>query len=116
MKVMNKILLKCLIRMSRKSKNIKGNHKPYYNNNLRKAIMKIPRLKKKAKRLKDLVDIPDYKKQHKLLVLLNRQAKSKCFKEVSNTENARPFWETSESYFSNKQTHQDSKIMLFTEK
>ena len=84
MKVMNKILLKCLIRTPRKSKNIKGNHKPYYNNNLRKAIMKI--------------------------------SKSKCFKEVPNTGNERPFWETCESYFSNKHTHQDSKIMLFTEK
>ena len=54
-------------------------------------ILKMSRLKKKAKRSKDRVDIANYKKQRNLVVSLNRQAKSKHFNEDSNTESSRPF-------------------------
>ena len=40
------------------------------------------RLKKKANRSKDPVDIDNYKKQRNLVVSLNRQAKSEYFNEV----------------------------------
>ena len=84
---------------SKKVKILRGNHKPRYNKNLRKAIMKSSRLKNKAYRAKDPVDIANYKKQGNLAVSLNRQAESKYFNEVSNTENSRPFWETCKPYF-----------------
>ena len=83
-----------------------------YNRNLRKAIMKRSRLKNKANESKNPVDIANYKKQRNLVVLLNRQAKSEYFNEVSNTESSRPFWETCKLHFSNKHACGDSKIML----
>ena len=61
----------------KKVKILRGNHKAHYNKNLRKAIMKRSRLKSKANRSKDPVDIAIYKKQRNLVVSLNRQAKSK---------------------------------------
>ena len=70
----------------KKVKILRGNHKPHYNKSLRKAIMKRSRLKNKANRSKDPVDIANYKKQRNLVVSLNRLAKSKYFNEVSNTE------------------------------
>ena len=48
--------------------------------------MKRSRLKNKANRSKNPVDIANYKKQRNLVVLLNRQAKSKYFNKDSNTE------------------------------
>ena len=97
---------------SKKVTILRGNHKPHYNKNLRKAITKRSRLKNKANRSKDPVDTANYKKQRNLVVLLNHQAKSKYFNEVSNTESSRPFWETCKPYFPNKHAHRDSKIML----
>ena len=88
------------------------NHKPRYNKSLRKAVMKRSRLKNKANKSKDPVDIANYKKKRNLVVSLNRQAKSKYFNEDSNTESSRPFWETCKPYFSNKHARGDSKIML----
>ena len=86
---MNKISLRCLICTSRKKvKILRGNLKPHYNKNLRKAIMKRSRLKNKANRSKDSVDIANYKKQSNLVVLLNRQAKSEYFNEVSYSESS----------------------------
>ena len=64
--------------------------------------MKRSRLKNKANRSKDPVDIANYKKQRNLVVSLNRQAKSEYFNEVSNSESSRPFWETCKLYFSQK--------------
>ena len=75
----------------KKVKILRGNHKPHHNKNLRKAIMKRSRLKKKANRSKDPADIANYKKQRHLVVSLNCQAKSKYINEVSNTESSRPF-------------------------
>ena len=74
--------------------------------------MKRSRLKNKANRLKDPIDIINYKKQRNLVVSLNRQAKSEYSREISNTQNWRPFCETCEPYVSNKHARGDSKIML----
>ena len=74
--------------------------------------MKRSRLKNKANESKNPVDIANYKKQRNLVVLLNRQAKSEYFNEVSNTESSRPFRETCELYCLNKHARGDSKIML----
>ena len=50
----------------KKVKILRGNRKPHYNKNLRKAIMKRSRLKNKANRSKGLVDIANYKKRRNL--------------------------------------------------
>ena len=95
----------------KKIKIFRGNHKPHYNKNLRKVIMKRSRLKNKANRSKYPINIANNKKQRNL-ISLNRQTKSEYFSEVSNTESSRPFWETCNPYFSNKHARGDSKIML----
>ena len=96
----------------KKVKILRGNHKPHFNKNLRKAIMKSSRLKNKANSSKDLVNIANYKKQRNLAVSLKRQAKSKCFNEDPNTESSRPFWKTCRLYFPNKYGRGYPKIML----
>ena len=96
----------------KKVKILRGNYKPHYYKNLRKAIMKRSRLKNKAKRTKAPIDTVNYKKQCNIVVSLNRQAKYEYFIEVSNSESSRPFWETCKPYFSNKHARGDSKIML----
>ena len=83
---------------TRASKKVKRNHK-----------VKRWRLKNKANKSKDPVDIVNYKKQRNLVVSLNSQAKSKYFNKVSNTESSRPFWETWKPYFSNKHARGDDK-------
>ena len=69
--------------------------------------MKRSRLKNKANKSKDPVDIANYKKQRNLVVSLNRQAKCKYFSEVSNAESSRLFWETYKPYFANKHARKD---------
>ena len=91
----------------KKVKIFRGNHKPHYYKNLRKAIMKRSRLKNKAKRTKAPTDIVNYKKQRNLVVSLNREAKYEYFNEVSNSESSRPFWETCKPYFSNKHAREE---------
>ena len=56
--------------------------------------MKTVRLKNKANRSKNLVDIGNYKKQHNLFVSLNFQAKSRYFSEVPSSEKSRTFRDT----------------------
>ena len=98
-----KIFIKVLnTHAPKKVKILRGNDKPYYNKNLRKAIMKRSRSKNKAP-----VDIANYKKQRNLVVSLNRQAKSQIPKAKGFS-----FWDTCKPYFSNKNTRGDSNIML----
>ena len=96
----------------KKVKILRGNHKPHYNKNFRKTIMKKSRLKDKTNRSKDSVHTANDKKQRNLVVSLNRQAKSEYFNEVSNSESSRPFWDTWKPYFSTKHARGDSKILL----
>ena len=56
----------------RKTKFLRGNHKPHVDKNLRKAIMKRSKLKIKANRTKHQDDIAKHKKQRNLVVQLNR--------------------------------------------
>ena len=97
---------------SRKVEILRGNHKLHYNKNLRKDIMKRSRLKNKANRSKDSLDIASYKIQRNLVVSLNCQGKFEYFNEVPNSESSRPLCDTGKSYFLNKHGRRDSKIML----
>ena len=96
----------------RKIKVLRGNHKPHVDKNLRKAIMKLSKLKNKANRTKLQEDIAKYKKQQNLVVMLNRDSKLCYFHNTETSKNSKPFWNVCNPYFSNKHAHGDSKIIL----
>ena len=97
----------------RKTKVLRGNHKPHVDKNLRKAIMKRSALKQKASRTKQQEDITKYKKQQNLVVKLNRETKLHYFNNLETSNNSKPFWGKYRPYFSNKHVHGDSNIVLF---
>ena len=66
----------------KKDKVIRGNHEPHYNKNLWKAIMENPRLKNKANKSKQPIDIACYKIRLNLVVSLNRQSKFDYFNSL----------------------------------
>ena len=75
----------------RKTKVLRGNHKPHVDKNLRKAIMKRSKLKNKAKITKLYDDIVKYKKQRNLVVKLNRDSKLRFFDNIKTSKNSKPF-------------------------
>ena len=88
------------------------NHKSHVDKNLPKAIMKRSKLKNKANRTKLQEDIPKDKKQRNLVVKLNKDSKLRYFNNIETSKNSKPFWNECKPYFSNKNTHGDSKIIL----
>ena len=96
----------------RKTKVLRGNHKPHVDKNLRKAIMKRSKLKIKAYRTKLQEDIAKYKKQRNLVVKLNRDSKLSYFDNIETSKNSKHFWNECKPYFSNKHAHGASKIIL----
>ena len=96
----------------RKTKVLRGNHKPLVDKNLRKGIMKRSVFKRKASRTKQQEDITKYKKQRNLVVKLNRETKLHYFNNLETLKNSKPFWDKCRLYFSNKHVHGDSKIIL----
>ena len=96
----------------RKTKVLRGNHKPHVDKNLRKAIMKRSALKQKASRTKQQEDITKYKKQQNLVVKLNRETKLHYFNNLETSKNSKPFWDKCRPYFSKKHARGDSKIIL----
>ena len=96
----------------RKTKVLRGNHKPHVDKNLREAIMKRSKLKNKANRTKLQEDIAKYKKQRNLVVKLNRDSKLRYFHNIETSKNSKPFWNVCKPYFSNKYPHGDPKIIL----
>ena len=98
--------------MSRKRKKlIRGNNKPHMNKMLRQAIMTRSRLKNKANKTKNHLDIRNYKKQRNIVVNLNKEAKLQYFNNYYST-NTKPFWENCKPYFSNKHSKVDTDIIL----
>ena len=77
----------------KKAKFLRGNQKPHFDKNLRKAMMKPSQLKKKANRTKTLEDITKYKKERNLVVKLNRGSKTKYFDNIQASKNSKPFWD-----------------------
>ena len=75
----------------KKRKWVRGNHKPYINKELRKAIMKRSRLKNKANKTKKPTDIRNFKKQRNYVVNMNKQAKIEYFNSY-NSADSKPFW------------------------
>ena len=75
----------------RKTKVLRGNHKPHVDKNLRKAIMKRSALKRKASRTKQQQDIANYKKQRNFVVKLNKETKLQYFNKFRHIEKFETF-------------------------
>ena len=78
---------------------------------LRQVITKRSRLKNKANKTKNHLDIRNYKKQRKIVVTLNKEAKLQYFSNYDST-NTKSFWENCKAYFSNKNSKADTDIVL----
>ena len=59
----------------KKTKLLRGNQKPHFNNNLWKLIMSRSGFKNKANKSKNPIDIAKFKRQQNLLANVNKQAK-----------------------------------------
>ena len=77
----------------KKEKWLRENNKPHVNKMLRKAIMKISKLKNKANKTKLPVDINNYKKQRNYVVNLDKGAKFEYFNRY-DCKGGRSFWVT----------------------
>ena len=96
----------------KKKKVLRGNEKPHMNNNLRRAIMKRSKLKNKANKTKNPLDIVNYKKQRNYVTKLNKTAKLEYFNNLKLGKDNKPFWEKCKPYFTNKHSKADTDIML----
>ena len=80
------------------------------NKMLRQAIMKRSRLKNKANKTKNHLDIRNYKKERNIEANLNKEAKLQNFNNYDST-NTKPVRENCKSYFSNKHCQADTDII-----
>ena len=96
----------------RKQKSLRGNQKPHFNKSLRKQIMIRSRLKNKANKSKNPIDIVKFKRQRNLVTNLNKQAKLQYFEKLSTNCNSKPFWKACKPYFSNIISNIQENIML----
>ena len=101
-----------MLMRQRKTKVLRGNHKPHVDKNLRKAIMKRSALKRKTSRTKQQEDIANYKKQRNFVVKLNKETKLQYFNNLDTSKNSKAFWDKCRPYVSNKRARGDSKIIL----
>ena len=86
----------------KKTKNLRGNHKPYAYKTLRVAIMKRSHLKNKTNKTQLPSDKQNYKKQCNLVTKLNKQFKKECFDNIEDNTDSKKFWNECKPYFSNK--------------
>ena len=96
----------------KKTKILRGNQKSHFNKNLRQQIMIRSRLKNKANKSKNPIDISKFKRQRNLVANLNKQAKLQYFEKLSVDCNSKPFWKACKLYFSNKNSNIKENIML----
>ena len=96
----------------KKIKVLRGNQKLHFNGNLRKQIMIRSRLKNKANKSKNPVDIAKFKRQRNLAANLNKQPKLQYFEKLSVDCNSKPFWKACKPYFSNKNSNIQENIMF----
>ena len=88
-----------------KAKVIPGNRKSFITKNLRKAIMKRSALKKRA----NISNNPE----RNYVVNLSRKVKKEFFqKHMPHGASSKIFWKFCKSFFSNKTTNFDDKIIL----
>ena len=95
-----------------KTRFLRGNNKPYMNQQVRKAIMKRSALKNKANRSKSEIDYKAYKKQRNFVVNLNKKSKKDFFTRVSNDSHKKSMWNLYKNVFPSKSGGSNEKITL----
>jgi len=87
-----------------KKKTIRANHAPYFNRNVRKAIMKRNELHTKFKKSHSEVDQGNFKRQRKLVKKLLYQEKKKYYHNLDDKVilDNKKFWKQIKSSFSDK--------------
>ena len=95
----------------KKKKVFRGHEKPHMNKSLRWVIMKRSKLKNKANKTKNPLDM-NYKKKHNYVIKLNKTAKLEYFNNLKLGKDKKPFWEKCKPYFTNKHSKSDIDIML----
>ena len=70
------------------------------------------KLKNKANKTKNPLDIMNYKKQRNYVTKLNKTAKLEYFNNLKLGKDNKPFWEKCKPYFTNKHSKADTDIML----
>ena len=98
--------------LQKKKKILWGNEKPHMSKSLRRAIMKSSKLKNKATKPKNPLDIMNYKKQRDFMIKLNKTAKLEYFNNLKLGKDKKPFWEKYKPYFRNKHSKADTNIVL----
>ena len=96
----------------KKTNILRGNQNHHFNKNLWKPIMIRSRLKNKANKSKNPIDIAKFKRQKNLVQNLNKQTKLQYFEKLSVDCNSKPFWKACKPYFSNKNSNIQENIML----
>ena len=74
--------------------------------------MKKSKLKNKANKSNNFLDIINYKKQHCYVTKLNKTTKLEYFNNLKLGKDIKPFWEKYKPYFTNKHSKADTDIML----
>lgn len=96
-----------------KTKVVRGNHKPYFNKNLSKAIMERSRLKNLANKTKKYEDYLRYKRQRNFVCNLNRKSRKSFFTRLETSpEGTQNFWKTCKPLFSKNSDINEEKIFL----
>ncbi len=96
-----------------KNKIIRGNHAPYMNTALRKAIMKRTQLQNQYYKSKNIIDLKAFKKQRNYVSRLYKRHRKSFYNniDVKNFTDNKKFWKNVNPLFSNK-TKVQNKISL----
>ena len=86
----------------RKTKLLRGSHKPHVSKKLRKEIMKKSQLQSTANKKGKDIDMYKFQKQRNLVVNLHKKEKNKFLNSLLIECDSKPFWEMCKSYLSNK--------------
>ena len=74
------------------------------------------KLKNQTNKTKSDVDIAAYKKQQNYVVALNQKSKYNYFNNLDVNKGVKPFWKTCKPYFPNKNSSEDTSIILIEKK
>ena len=116
---LNKVIVETLDKHApMKTKIVRGNDKQHVNKELHKEIMLRTNLKRKANKTKKEEDFRRYKKQKKLIVKMNKNAKRDYYKGISpkSIDNDRKFWKMVKPMFSKVNPISDKIILIEDEK
>ena len=97
-----------------KHKLVRGNNKPFVNKELRKAIATRSRLRNKANKTGEDIDIHKYKKQRNYVKRLSEKTKKAYFKNLNpkKLEMNKKFWQTFKPIFSSKYSPAEKLILV----